>query len=152
MGAAAASHGVENRVHMKPEVLAEWDLMSRLSATDVATMYASKTQLFTQMRDFLDRYDFYVLPVTQVSPFAAEIDWPRSVNGTACHTYIDWMRSCWFISATEHPALSVPCGFTSAGLPIGMQIVAAHRSEMSLLQFGHAYEGATNHWQRHPPL
>lgn len=152
MGAAAASHGVDNRKHMKAEVLAEWDLLDKLSAADVAAMYANKSLLFAQMRDFFDRYDYYVLPVTQISPFEVEIDWPRSVNGTACHSYIDWMRSCWFISATEHPALSVPCGFTSAGLPIGMQIVTRQRSEMSLLQFGHAYEGATNYWQRRPQI
>lgn len=152
MGAAASSLGHENRNSMKAEVLSEWDLLERLTGKQIAAMYERKSRIFAAMSHFLQNYEYYVLPVTQVSPFAVEMDWPRSVNGATCSTYIDWMRSCWYISATEHPALSVPCGFTAGGLPIGMQVVGRHRAELSLLQFGHAFENATRYGRKHPAI
>ena len=106
-----------------------------------------------EVADHLKFPDFALIYLRHPSsPFEVELDWPRSVNEVACSTYIDWMRSCWYISATEHPALSVPCGFTAGGLPIGLQIVGRHRAELSLLQFGHAFESATRYGLKQPVL
>ena len=63
-------------------------------------------------------------------------------------TYIDWMRSCWYITFMSNPAISVPAGFTAAGLPVGIQIVGRHRGEWSLLQMAHAFEQATQHGKK----
>ena len=57
-------------------------------------------------------------------------------------TYIDWMKSCYFISIVGNPAISVPCGFTPEGLPVGLQIVARHQDDWGLLQMAHAFEQA----------
>jgi len=57
-------------------------------------------------------------------------------------TYIDWMKSCYYISAAGNPAISVPCGFTSDGLPVGVQIVARHRNDLGLIRLAHAFEQA----------
>ena len=65
--------------------------------------------------------------------------------------YLDWMRSCWYISFLSNPAMSVPAGFTTAGLPVGIQIVGRHRDEWSVLQMAHAFEQATKHGSRRPP-
>ena len=67
-------------------------------------------------------------------------------------SYIDWMQSCSLISLTEHPAMSVPCGFTSRGLPVGLQMVGRHRGELELLQLAHAFEQATGVGERRPHL
>ena len=67
-------------------------------------------------------------------------------------TYIDWMRSCYFITVTGLPAISVPCGFTPEGLPVGVQIVGRHQDELGVLQLAYAFERATQFWQRRPPL
>jgi amidase len=67
-------------------------------------------------------------------------------------SYIDWMKSCYFISIMGNPAISVPCGFTQVGLPIGLQIVGRHQSERRLLQIAHAFEQATGFGKRRPPL
>jgi len=48
--------------------------------------------------------------------------------------YIDWMKSCWYISATGNPAASVPGGFTPEGLPVGVQIVGRDKQDFSVLQ------------------
>ena len=93
-----------------------------------------------------------MLPVTQVAPFAVSTPYPTEINGTPMRTYIDWMRSCWYITFMSNPAISVPAGFTPAGLPVGIQIVARHRDEWSLLQLAHAFEQATGHGRRRPAL
>jgi amidase len=60
-------------------------------------------------------------------------------------SYIDWMRSCWYISFMGNPAISIPAGFTATGLPIGIQIVGRHNDDLSVLQIAHAFEGATKY-------
>ena len=62
---------------------------------------------------------------------------PVSLTLSLIHIFA-WMRSCYFISATGHPALSVPGGFTTTGLPVGLQIVGRYRDELGILQLGHA--------------
>jgi amidase len=67
-------------------------------------------------------------------------------------TYIDWMKSCYFVTITGHPAISVPCGFTREGLPVGVQIVGRHQDELGVLQLAHAFEQATGFWKRRPAV
>ena len=67
-------------------------------------------------------------------------------------TYIDWMRSCFYITMMATPAISVPAGFTDGGLPVGLQIVGKHRGEWSVLQLAHAFEQATGYGQRRPDV
>jgi amidase len=62
------------------------------------------------------------------------------------------MRSCWYISLMANPAISVPAGFTAAGLPVGIQIVGRHNGDHSLLQIAHAFEQATRYGERRPRL
>ena len=67
-------------------------------------------------------------------------------------TYIDWMKSCYYITVTGLPAISVPGGFTPEGLPVGIQIVGRHQDDFGVLQLAHAFEQATGHWQRRPAV
>jgi aspartyl-tRNA(Asn)/glutamyl-tRNA(Gln) amidotransferase subunit A len=53
---------------------------------------------------------------------------------------------------TRHPAISMPCGFTPAGLPLGIQLIGRHWGEARLLQIAQAYEDATDWHNRHPDL
>ncbi len=66
--------------------------------------------------------------------------------------YIDWTMFAYYVSATGHPAISVPCGFTLDGLPVGVQIVGRHRDELGVLQLAYAYQRATRHFERRPPV
>ena len=56
------------------------------------------------------------------------------------------------ISITGLPAISVPCGFTPEGLPVGLQIVGRHNRDFEVLQLAHAFEQATKFYERKPPL
>ena len=62
------------------------------------------------------------------------------------------MKSCYQISVTGLPALSVPCGFTDDGLPVGLQIVGRPFDDLGVLQLAHAFEQATGFWNQRPPL
>jgi amidase len=106
--------------------------------------------MFDQSRQFFEQYAYFILPVTQVEPFDVNMPYPTAIAGTPMTTYIDWMRSCWYVSMMSNPAISVPAGFSRPGLPVGLQIVARHRDEWSLLQLAHAFEQATGHGKRRP--
>ena len=68
------------------------------------------------------------------------------------NNYIDWMRSCYYITVTGHPAISVPCGFTEQGLPVGIQIVGRYRDDFGVLQLAKAFESATEFWKIMPDV
>ncbi len=67
-------------------------------------------------------------------------------------TYIDWMAMNCIITLTGLPALSVPCGFTEAGLPVGLQIVGRHHRDFDVLQLAHAFEQATRFSEIRPAV
>ena len=124
----------------------------KLSAAQLARAEKLRTALFMRMHRFMETYDFLVTPVNQVPPFDINQPYVNEIAGVKMENYIDWMRSCYFITATTHPALSVPAGFTDDGLPVGMQIIGRHRGELALLQMGHAFEQATGFGKRRPEL
>jgi amidase len=124
----------------------------RLTGADIGRALARQAQMYEQSRQFFERFDYFVLPVTQVAPFDANGPYPTEVAGAKMATYIDWMRSCWYVSFMANPAISVPAGFTSSGLPVGIQIVGRHNGEWSLLQFAHAFEQATAYGRKRPAL
>jgi amidase len=124
----------------------------RLAAADVGRAIARQTQMYDQSRQFFEKYEYFILPVTQVVPFDVNVPYPTSIAGTPMTSYIDWMRSCWYVSFMSNPAISVPAGFTAAGLPVGLQIVGRHRDEWSVLQLAHAFEQATQHGKRRPAI
>ena len=121
-----------------------------LSGPDVGRAEVLHTALFHRVREFFQTHDALLLPVTQVSPFPIEQEYPTLIAGVEQTDYLDWMRSAYLISATGAPALSVPAGFTAAGLPVGLQIVGPHRADLLVLQLGHAFEQATGYGRRRP--
>jgi len=128
---------------VKDTILWEIDRAERLTAAEIAWADTKRTELYHRMRRFMERYDFFVLPVSQVPPFSVDQPYPIEIDGVVMDTYIDWMKSCYYISLVGNPAISVPCGFIVEGLPVGLQIVGRHRDDWGVLQMAHAFEGAT---------
>ncbi len=141
-----------HREQVKPEVV--WNVEKGLALTGPQLMDAAlaRTRLHEATRSFFDAYDLLLCPTAQVLPFPSEQRWPRTVAGVEMQTYVEWMRSATLISATGCPAVSVPGGFSPAGLPVGLQLVAAHGRDVELLRAARAYDVATRHAERAPVL
>jgi amidase len=132
----------------------KWEIAEaeRQTSADVGHASARQSLMYEQSRKLFERYDYFVLPVTQVAPFDVNTPYPTEIAGTPMRTYIDWMRSCWYVTFMTNPAISVPCGFTTAGLPVGLQIVGRHRDDWGVLRMAHAFEQATRHGHRRPAV
>jgi amidase len=141
-----------NRHLMKDTVIWNIERGLDLTARDIAEAEAQRTALYRRVMAFLQDYEYLILPVSQVAPFSIEVDWIREINGVRMETYIDWMATCYAITCTGLPAISIPCGFTPEGLPIGLQIVGRHHRDFEVLQLAHAFEQATRYSRRRPAV
>ena len=121
-----------------------------LTGADVFRAEQQRTILFQRLQSFLQEYEFLILPVSQVPPFDIDLEYVTRIGNVDMETYIDWMKSCYYISVTGLPAISVPGGFTEAGLPVGIQIVGRHQEDLAVLQLAQAFESETGYW-RIPP-
>ncbi len=150
---SANNHAARLRAHpraFKDTLKTEIEQGLRLTGDDIARAEAAHEKLWHDFQTFLSRYEYFVLPTVQLPPFDIETPYPTEINGETFSSYIDWMKSCWYISATGHPAASVPAGFTPEGLPVGLQIVGRHQQDFSVLQLAHAFEQATGFGKRRP--
>ncbi len=124
----------------------------RLTGTEVARAETAHSQFWRRFQAFLEKYEYFVLPTTQLPAFDVNTPYPTEIAGVKFDKYIDWMKSCWYISATGNPAASVPGGFTSEGLPVGVQIVGRNKEDFSVLQMAHAFEQATGFGKKRPAI
>lgn len=124
----------------------------KLTGPDLSRIEAKRTALYQRMREFMEKYEFLLLPVNQVLPFDVATRYPTEIAGVKMENYIAWMKSTYYISIVGNPALSVPCAFSDSGLPIGIQIVGRHNDDWGVLQLGHAFEQATKIGERRPAM
>ena len=123
-----------------------------LTGPELGRIETERTALYHRIREFMDGYEFIILPVSQVPPFDVKQRYVTEINGQEMTTYIDWMKSCYFITTVGLPAISVPCGFTAHGLPVGVQIVGRHRDDFGVLQLAYAFQQQTEFWKRRPGI
>jgi amidase len=135
---------------MKDTVVWNVEAGLRLTGADLASAELKRRQLIERVDAFFRRFDFLVMPVTQVVPFDIGVEFPVEIDGTPMETYLDWMESCWCITVTGSPAISVPGGSTDDGLPVGLQIVGRRGDDLGVLRLAHAFEQAT-HWGKRRP-
>jgi len=126
----------------------------RLTPERIAHGHVLATRVYQSLREFMERYEFLALPVNQVPPFPVSQPYLDEINGVKLVNYIEWMKSCYLITVTTHPAISVPAGFTDddPALPVGLQIVGRAKDDFGVLQLAHAFESATQAWRRRPAL
>lgn len=140
----------EFRDQLKDTVIWNVEEGLKLTALEIGNAEAKRAEVFHNVRQFMETYEFMIFPVSQHPPFDVMQPYVTEVNGVKMDTYIDWMRSCYYVTVTGHPAISVPCGFTEDGLPVGVQIVGRHQDDFGVLQLAYAFQEATGFWKQRP--
>jgi amidase len=128
-----------NMVERTPEMFKEairWnvELGRALTEQQVVAARHRQREIVAMFGELFSSYDLVALPVSQVLPFAVDEEYPKSVEGVEMPDYLSWMASCYLISVTEHPALSLPIAMSETGLPVGLQLVGAPQGDLALLQ------------------
>ena len=128
------------RAKMKPE--AQWEVEGslKLSGKDVHDAFVERTAWYQSVSRLFEKYQYLLLPSAQVFPFDVDVHWPREINGVKMDTYHRWMEVVIPATLSGCPAIDVPVGFNTAGLPMGMQIIGRHHQDFAVLQMAHAYE------------
>ncbi len=124
----------------------------KLSGSDIARAEKHRSDLWQKMLDFFVNYDLLVTPTVPVKPFLADVTYPTEINGKAMKSYIDWIMLTYAFSVTGLPAISIPCGWTVDGLPVGLQIAGKPGCERDVLTAASCFEQAKPWRDRRPPL
>ena len=136
---------------MQINLVGNVDAGLRLTASDIARAEKHRTELWRRVRAFLHRYDVILTPTAPIPPFPVEVTHPTEINGRPMANYIQWGLLTYAFTVVGVPAMSVPCGFTSAGLPVGLQITGRWRDEVTVLRVAAAFEAAAPWADRRPP-
>jgi amidase len=123
----------DHRDKLKPEVIWNIEKGLALSGDDIARAEVQRGALFRRMHQFLESYDALLCPATIVPPFAIEKRYVESCNGVQFQTYVDWLLIVAVATLCACPAISIPCGFTKSGLPVGLQMIGQNRQDAKLL-------------------
>lgn len=122
----------------------------QISAADLASAYLQRSLYYQAWRRFMERYDLILTPTLPCTAFPVGLDHPGMVDGHAT-TYLGWTTFTYPFNVTGQPAATVPCGFDSAGLPIGLQIVGRYRDDVTVLRASAAFERIAP-WAQHRPV
>ncbi len=129
-----------NRQQIKPEALWEHDSAQNLTGSELMQASATRSSFYQHLLTLFERFDYLALPSAQVWPFPVEERWPRHINGKTMDTYHRWMESSIYATFAGLPCISMPCGFSPAGLPMGVQIIGKPQDDAGVLQLAYAYE------------
>lgn len=130
------------RAKMKPEARWEVEGGEGLTASQVYAASVTRSDWYRYMLRLFERYDVLILPSAQVLPFPAEWPWPREVGGRDMDTYHRWMEVVIGPTMAGLPVAAMPAGFSSTGLPVGIQIIGPPRGDAATLAAAAAYEKA----------
>jgi amidase len=139
-----------HRQDIAPEIVGNIERGLKLSVADVFVAERARVELYQRMHKFFETHDFLICPTASITPFPIEQRYVEEINGQACETYIDWFAITCAITMTSCPTLSLPCGMSASGMPIGMQIVGKPRGEKNLLRAAFQLEQRLGMAQRLP--
>jgi amidase len=131
------------RDKLKPDVIWNIEHGLKVTAGDIAKAELARGALYHRIVRFFQTHDLLLCPAAPVAPFDVKIRWIREINGVVFDNYVEWLRLAYAITLTSCPAISVPCGFTKDGRPVGLQMVGKPRGEAALLSAAAAFEEMT---------
>ena len=123
----------KHRDLLKPEVIWNIEEGLKLTVEQVARAEAQRVALAARAEAFFKTYDLLLAPATIVPPFPVQNRYVAECAGKKFDNYVEWLGIVYAITLACCPALSLPCGFTASGLPVGLQIVGPSRGEAKLL-------------------
>ncbi len=129
-----------NRDTFKPEIV--WNIEKGLALTgqDIMNAMVERSEIYRRANTFFSDFDLILTPATVVPPYPVEQRFVQRVGDHEFSNYIEWCSIAYAFTVLGAPALSVPCGFTQSGLPVGLQIAAPVREEARLLAAASALE------------
>ena len=130
----------EHRDKIAPEIVGNVERGLHITPDEIFAAERIRWQLYHRMAAFFEHHDVLVCPAASIPPFPVEQRYVEEINGQPCETYIDWFAITFALTMTSCPVISLPCGFTSEGLPVGMQLVGRPRGEAALLRAAHHLE------------
>jgi amidase len=122
-----------HRDQLKPEVIWNIEQGLKLKVEQLERAEAQRVAMTARTIEFFMTYDLLLAPATIVAPFPIENRYVAECAGHKFENYVEWLAIVYAITLACCPALSLPCGFTAAGLPVGLQMVAPPRGEAQLL-------------------
>lgn len=141
LAAALGEHLPAWRDRMDPSLVALVEAGLRMTAVDVARAQAARHALWDGVHAFFQRHDLLVTPVVAVPPFLAGAPAPGKIEGRPIPRR-GWIPFTYPFNLTGQPAISVPCGVTASGLPVGLQLVGRRWEDALVLRAGAAFEAA----------
>ena len=130
----------DHRDQLKPEVIWNIEKGLALSVADIAKAESARTALMERVASFFQTYDCLLCPATIAPPFPVGERYLKQCNGVTFKTYVDWLLIVGVATMAGCPALSLPCGFTKSGLPVGLQMIAPSNGDASLLTSAYQLE------------
>jgi amidase len=117
----------------KPEIIENTEFGLSLKPTDIVAAEVAQGELIRRTAKWFEHYDLLILPAVSCPPFDVNLRYPEQVDGVRLEGYMSWLILTYAITVTACPVVSLPGGFTKAGLPVGLQLVGPPRSEARLL-------------------
>ena len=140
----------DRRADLEPGLLRLIDETLANPPTRFVEAWFERLAWWQHPRAFFEKYDLLVTPTVACPPFPIGLDHPTEVAGKPVSPY-GWIPFTYPFNLTGQPAVSVPCGFTRDGLPIGLQIVGRRFDDASVLQAAAAFERARPWANARPP-
>jgi len=131
----------EVKAHFKPTLKQNIAQGRKVTAQDIYDAQRQRTVIYHAMRVFLDDFDVLACAVVGIEPGPVEVEYPPIVNGVPSgDDYISWLKFSFLATTTQLPALSIPCGFTKSGMPVGIQLIGPPHGDARLLQVARVLE------------
>lgn len=148
-----ADRAVEHPEWIEPSLMQMINELPRVSALDHYKAVMARTVFYNDVKRFFEDYDLLLTPAMPVGAWSVEPEtWPREIEGRATPHMFDHLHFTYPFNLTGQPAATVPCGFTSQGLPVGLQIVGRWHADATVLRAAACFESIQPWAHQRPPL